>query len=293
MKYLTTRLAYKCLIFLYVTVIIISFILQSCSFTSDPAPSFTPVEWILVYAGIVDSATGFSLDSIDVLTNSQIEKDFFIQWQRVPDAEYYEIRVSDQPITSSHAWEKSLGIKKIYQSDRDTQQAYLKLKPSVIENLCSGCRVCISPCPQKAIKMILNRAVINLRKCTGCGVCVEKCTYNAIEPKSSGRAYFFAIRAYSPERTMSATSTPSLFKYKSMYANWDQQCARFGADCPILHPDSTYPGCPVDAIRYYTSGDNEGLIYIYQKQCINCGNCIRICFTRCRQSIRKIVVLTP
>ena len=40
---------------------------------------------------------------------------------------------------------------------------------------CIGCKLCEKNCPQDAIHVIDNVAVIDYTKCTSCGVCVEKC----------------------------------------------------------------------------------------------------------------------
>ncbi len=52
----------------------------------------------------------------------------------------------------------------------------------VQENLCSGCRSCISLCPYGAIEFdeTLDRAVINSVLCKGCGTCAAACPSSAI-----------------------------------------------------------------------------------------------------------------
>lgn len=45
---------------------------------------------------------------------------------------------------------------------------------------CIGCRICEKNCPNGAISVTDNLAVIDYSKCTGCGICSEKCPKKAI-----------------------------------------------------------------------------------------------------------------
>ena len=65
------------------------------------------------------------------------------------------------------------------------QQKELALEPvraSVIEEKCSGCRICNTMCPFNAITFDEDRMVteINAALCQGCGTCVAACPSNAI-----------------------------------------------------------------------------------------------------------------
>ncbi|MEA3335327.1 MAG: CoB--CoM heterodisulfide reductase iron-sulfur subunit A family protein [Chloroflexota bacterium] len=64
-------------------------------------------------------------------------------------------------------------------------QGQLALEPvraSVIEELCSGCRICNTMCPYNAILFLEDRMVteINPALCQGCGTCVAACPSGAI-----------------------------------------------------------------------------------------------------------------
>ncbi len=50
----------------------------------------------------------------------------------------------------------------------------------VIEDKCTGCKVCVKACPYNAITMKEKLAVIDVAKCTLCGACVEACKFDAI-----------------------------------------------------------------------------------------------------------------
>ncbi|RKX72433.1 ferredoxin [candidate division TA06 bacterium] len=45
---------------------------------------------------------------------------------------------------------------------------------------CIGCSICAKKCPEEAITMDNNLAVIDYSKCTNCGICIESCPTKAI-----------------------------------------------------------------------------------------------------------------
>lgn len=52
------------------------------------------------------------------------------------------------------------------------------------ENKCKGCTNCMKRCPTQAIRLINNKAFINISKCIHCGECIKICPYNAYTPES-------------------------------------------------------------------------------------------------------------
>ncbi|MEI8175584.1 MAG: electron transfer flavoprotein subunit alpha [Candidatus Omnitrophota bacterium] len=55
----------------------------------------------------------------------------------------------------------------------------------VLNDKCTGCRLCLKACPFAAITIVEKKAVIDLSKCTLCGACVESCKFKAIELKKT------------------------------------------------------------------------------------------------------------
>ena len=62
-------------------------------------------------------------------------------------------------------------------------------KMTVDENVCKGCELCVSVCPQKIIALAKNRLnakgyspaeVLEMDKCTGCAMCGMMCPDSAI-----------------------------------------------------------------------------------------------------------------
>ncbi len=55
------------------------------------------------------------------------------------------------------------------------------------DSLCSGCRICLSLCPYKAIEIDegKNIAKVNEVICEGCGVCAAACPAGAIQIRNS------------------------------------------------------------------------------------------------------------
>lgn len=55
-----------------------------------------------------------------------------------------------------------------------------KIVRSVCKNGCIGCKLCEKKCPEGAVKVVNNLAVIDYDKCTSCGVCADTCPSKVI-----------------------------------------------------------------------------------------------------------------
>lgn len=58
-------------------------------------------------------------------------------------------------------------------------EQHAETNPIIINEKCTGCKICIRECPSNSIRLINNKATINYSLCTSCGSCLL-CPNNAI-----------------------------------------------------------------------------------------------------------------
>lgn len=56
----------------------------------------------------------------------------------------------------------------------------VKMTAQVNKDECTGCGACVDACPESAIAMDGDIAVVDLATCTECGLCVDACPVDAI-----------------------------------------------------------------------------------------------------------------
>lgn len=56
-----------------------------------------------------------------------------------------------------------------------------KVTRQACKNGCIGCKICEKKCPEGAITVSENRAVIDYNKCTSCGTCVDACPQKCLK----------------------------------------------------------------------------------------------------------------
>ncbi len=54
------------------------------------------------------------------------------------------------------------------------------MKPTIKENECTLCETCMENCPEEAITMAVESALIDQEKCVGCGQCLATCRFDAV-----------------------------------------------------------------------------------------------------------------
>ena len=52
--------------------------------------------------------------------------------------------------------------------------------PRVNEDVCNGCGICVTFCPDSSIAVHSGKAVVDMQYCKGCGICAEECNRDAI-----------------------------------------------------------------------------------------------------------------
>jgi ferredoxin len=221
---------------------------------------------------------------------------FTLHWNASGEADYYIIKYYPVPVTLDN-WDDIL-VSVTVPGTVDSTNVFVQ--PSVFQNVCISCGLCVEACPHDAITLQGDgRAVIDLNLCTSCGECVRACPVNAIEDSNFDQAYYFGVRAYSSTDMPSSVIAASTISYKIIYYNDDLWCGKCTGNLPgggtwsgcfIINtntkPDGsgspTGPGCPVDAIWQDTASDY--MVYIDYDKCINCG----ICFDECWNYLGRV-----
>lgn len=60
------------------------------------------------------------------------------------------------------------------------------VEPQLIEELCTGCELCVKACEDQALHMENELPVRNWDRCIGCGDCIKVCPVNAMVTQKSG-----------------------------------------------------------------------------------------------------------
>jgi len=77
---------------------------------------------------------------------------------------------------------KNLGMGGVTKETKSIEHALAK--PKFISE-CRGCGICAKLCPASAIKMVGNKAELNLSDCWGCSICQIACPYQCLAPEKA------------------------------------------------------------------------------------------------------------
>jgi len=208
---------------------------------------------------------------------------FTVRWSEFENADYYQIRMLDEPITSNN-WSRALVMETV-SGGRDS--ALVEIQPE-ITNACIGCGICVDKCPHGAITLIDGKAVIDDSLCTSCGECLRYCPADAVSNQVMGAEYYFAVRAFNeagvPSDVVLATTDSRMLRYRN-YGPFCGQCWDSEADTSTCYMVYLEPGCPTDAIYW----DSTYTYHIDQDLCIYCGRCYDHCQTTGLQTLRHYV----
>ncbi len=73
---------------------------------------------------------------------------------------------------------KNLGMG--FSSRKGKLKQHSVTKPSISSKKCTGCALCVQWCPEDAISMKGEKAVIDSTRCIGCGECLTVCRFGAV-----------------------------------------------------------------------------------------------------------------
>ena len=99
-------------------------------------------------------------------------------------------------------------------------------KPKIVKKKCTGCGTCVVWCPEKAITLQDEAAVITAKKCIGCGECLAMCRFDAV--KYNWGATYEDLQKKVVEHAMGVCS---LFPGKSLFIN---VLTRISKDCDCM-----------------------------------------------------------
>lgn len=99
-------------------------------------------------------------------------------------------------------------------------------KPKIAKKKCTGCGTCVTWCPQDAITLVDEKAVIESRLCIGCGQCLAMCRFEAV--KYDWGATHQDLQKKIVEH---ALGVYSLFQRKSLFINI---VTRISKDCDCM-----------------------------------------------------------
>jgi dihydroorotate dehydrogenase (fumarate) len=71
-------------------------------------------------------------------------------------------------------------VEEVIQYNLNNPVTYEKTVPTLIEEECTKCNLCVRVCPYFAITM-KDKITFDHDKCFGCGLCISKCPVNALK----------------------------------------------------------------------------------------------------------------
>jgi ferredoxin len=225
---------------------------------------------------------------------------FTLRWSEVNNAQFYEIRASEKPITADN-WYDAIPVDTVA-APSDTANVFNVVE--VQSEPCIGCGMCEQVCPNNAISVQNGIAVIDYDKCTSCGQCMDICPVDAITGTKNGTNYFFGIRAFLGENNPAADIATTNDSYRIIYFNasgtfWGPQTKNCGlcqdsndslgtyGGCHILNDYNNKErtvfsgyGCQYDAMWQDSLelGPLPEMIYIDYDKCVSCGVCFNECW---------------
>lgn len=111
-------------------------------------------------------------------------------------------------------------------SRRGKMAQHSTAKPTIAAEKCTGCGTCVKWCPEEAIAMVEEVAVIDDERCIGCGECLAMCRFDSVE--YNWGATYEDLQKKVVEHAMGVCS---LFSGKSIFVN---VLTRISKDCDCM-----------------------------------------------------------
>jgi len=111
-------------------------------------------------------------------------------------------------------------------SRKGKMEQHSTAKPKIVKKKCTGCGICVKWCPEEAISLVDDQAVINSAKCIGCGECLAMCRFDAV--KYNWGATYDDLQKKIVEHALGVCS---LFREKSLFINI---LTRISKDCDCM-----------------------------------------------------------
>jgi uncharacterized Fe-S center protein len=111
-------------------------------------------------------------------------------------------------------------------SRKGKMEQHSTAKPKIVKKKCTGCGVCAKWCPESAITLVDELAVITAKKCIGCGECLAMCRFDAV--KYNWGATYEDLQRKVVEH---ALGVHSVFQGKSLFINI---LTRISKDCDCM-----------------------------------------------------------